>query len=228
MIIMSAIPIEKSQNLSSFQKACAKTQDRIMESVFGNEGLPDAVLHGGALGWRVHGSGRFSCDIDLYSQNVDKQMLTRAFDVVGLNIVRFRDTGNVIYAKLADATVGKKCSISDFEIMKLPVEGEIAHYTKVDGTTIPVIAISSDAMVKEKMLTYSNRTEMRDIYDIYYIITKVIGREGISTVLANQLSDFLAGLKRPANEGNLGERIYSGNAPSFKQMTIELAKAVRS
>lgn len=224
---MSVITIEKVASLKVDQKACAKIQDRVIGVLFGSGGLPDAVLHGGAQIWRCYDSRRFSCDVDIYSQMTNVQArLVPAFEDAGLVVVKFRDTGNVVFAKLTSTENGKEHS-SGFEIRRAPVEGEIAAYTNTDGSTTEVIAISPNAIALEKIAAYVGRAEIRDMYDLYHIIRSVIGRENVSAVLSSQLSNFTATLQRPVNEGDLGRSLYSGNIPTFVDMVTELRKATR-
>ncbi len=224
---MPAVTISKAPNLKADQKACAEIQDRIVEVLFRSNGLPDAVLHGGAQVWRCYGSSRFSCDVDIYSQMTDvQQRLIPAFESSGLTVAKFRDTGNVVFAKLT-ATAGGKEYVSGFEIRRAPVEGVVSEYTRVDGSGIEVISISPQAIALEKIAAYMGRSEIRDIYDLYFIIKNVIGRDNVSNALSVQLADFLATLQRPVNEGDLARRLYSGNAPTFVEMASYLRKVAR-
>ncbi|MCL4365481.1 nucleotidyl transferase AbiEii/AbiGii toxin family protein [Candidatus Marsarchaeota archaeon] len=224
---MPAITIEKSPGLKVEQKLCAQVQDVIINLLFGNNGLPDAVLHGGSQIWRCYGSGRFSCDVDIYSQMADTQtILIPAFKREGLEVAKFKDTGNVVFARLTAIIDGKEHS-SGFEIRRTPVEGVISTYTNVDGSTIDIVSISPSAIALEKIAAYMDRAEIRDMYDLHFIIKNVIGEKNVSPLLSGQLSDMLSTLQRPINEVDLAKRVYSRRAPTFDDMAAELRNVAR-
>ena len=224
---MPAITIKKFPGLKEEQKCCAEVQDAIIRVLFSNNGLPDAVLHGGSQVWRCYDSRRFSCDVDIYSQVKDPQVtLIPVLERAGLKVARFRDTGNVVFAKLTAISDGKEHS-SGFEIRRAPVEGIISTYTNTDGSTIDIVSISPTEIALEKILAYKGRAEIRDIYDLYFIIKNVIGRENVSQQLSGQLSNLLSKLQRPVDEGNLAKRVYSGRVPTFDEMAAELKVMAR-
>lgn len=238
VIVMATLTIEQSKALKPQEKAAAKLQDRLIEVIYGPNGPSDATLHGGSLVWRGHGSNRFSADIDIYSlmTNIETAFLPEV-ERAGLDVNKFRDTGNVIYAKfggivedIGGKPFGKYVEMK-VEIRRAPVEGTIASYTNSDGRTIPIISISPDQLVQEKIIAYKGRQEVRDLYDVYHLVTVANAVNlGENQELRSQIEEFVdfVHLNRPVNEGDLAKRIYVGNAPSFNDMLVALGKVKRS
>jgi len=235
---MPRISIEKSRGLSVAQKESAKATDQIVEKIFASGGVGDASLHGGLAGWRCYNSGRYSADADLYSMQPEiKGSLEPLLGQVGLVFRNFRDTGNVIFATVVQ--IGSKKIEVGLEFMRQPMPAGtiITDYTKYDGSTMSILALSPYALAKEKITAYGKRKEIRDIYDVFHLCTRVMvkeddpaAREGFvsDSSLKSELTHLLNHLDQPVNESDLGKRLYGVKSPpSFDHMARALIKLTR-
>ena len=46
-------------------------------------------------------------------------------------------------------------------------------YELIEGNTVNVLTLSPEELIKEKTLAYNNRRFIRDLYDIYVLITHI-------------------------------------------------------
>ena len=69
-------------------------------------------------------------------------------------------------------------------------------------------------MILEKIETYENRLEERDVYDIMILTNSVSNK----ALVSNKLRNFLEHIKKPVGREPIKDLIYEGVTPSFRQM----------
>lgn len=188
----------------------AVAQDAVVEAVYELE--PQAVLHGGTAVWRCYGGNRFSEDVDFYMGRPNSGFeLEKALERRGLQMEKFKQTENAVYAK---ALFGRTQVAFEASGFKRGVKPVIAEYEKADGGSIDVLTLSARELLKEKLAAYRNRRLIRDFYDVYHLSRLV--REGLRAELD--------GLPEPLDEKNLASLLLAGAVPSYRQM-VETVKA---
>jgi predicted nucleotidyltransferase component of viral defense system len=194
---MPQLTIEKSTGLKASQKGQAEAMDRLMEVFYGRNGLPDAVLHGGAAIWRCYGSSRFSPDADFYSSYTDIVRLAQSISESGFNILGLRDTGGgrsgasgVIFGTVSLPTENRQNRVT-FSITRVDVAGTIADYTKVDGSKMDIVTLNPESFMREKINAYNSRGKINDLYDLYHLVTKVVDFSALDRSKSEELLAFL-------------------------------------
>jgi predicted nucleotidyltransferase component of viral defense system len=92
-------------------KDIAILQDELVEIVYSI--FPDIVFHGGTSIWRCFKGNRFSEDIDLYYYETKdfENKLKQAILSNNLNLLKFKKTENVIFAKISNTKVEVRLEI---------------------------------------------------------------------------------------------------------------------
>jgi predicted nucleotidyltransferase component of viral defense system len=186
----------------------ALLQDELVEILYGEFQKHAPVLHGGTAIWRCYNGNRFSEDLDFYMQTREdfKESFLRDIAARNLEVITYKQTQNVIFAKVSNGTVEVRLEIN----IAKRVGKIVGEYEKADGSKIDVYTLSPEALVEEKMLAYQKRRMVMDIYDIYHLSRYA--------EKVHHLKEFLKEIKPPLDEKNLRAVVYSGVAPSFKEM----------
>ncbi len=237
-------PITRNAKMSKFEKDNAKKVDEIIEVIFGSDGIPDAILHGGIVPWRVFDSHRISFDIDIYSSEENTDKFIESIRKAGMEVTKDKttNTGHTTYLRINERN-GKDCLEVDMSISKTPVdvnwkpiEGELSLYKKADGSTIEVVALGPMAMLNEKISAYYDRKKITDLYDIYYITSKVLTHEDFekNNESLNRLIDLTVVARREAEkkdawekDANLREVVAMENVPTSKKMVDEIERVTK-
>ncbi len=204
------IPLEKRLRKRA-HRLIAALQDEVLEILYSLQ--QKLIIHGGTAIWRCYGGGRFSEDIDMYSASLPEGFENQLREMVhsrGLQLKKFKKTGNLVFCKVADGEVEIRIEIN---FSKAPHAIAIP-YEKLDGSSMIVFALPIDALIIEKAAAYLSRKFVRDIYDVYFLA----GRGALDGKTEKQLGGMLANLPEPIDESNLNSIVYSGAVPSFGQM----------
>lgn len=168
----------------------------------------DFILHGGTAVWRVYGGKRFSYDIDIYHndpEDVAKHFSSSsAFKVLKSKIT----PSKVLYLKIGNGVV------IELEASRVPkkVETVEASFWLVDGSTMVVVTLTPESLLREKARAFMDRKTAKDLYDIFYLLDfcdKSKTRremEKIVPLLESEPKDF----------PGLPELILVGKPPSFE------------
>jgi len=177
----------------------------------------DFILHGGTAVWRVYQGNRFSYDIDIYCDKPEE--IARHFtSLQGIGVVRKKLTpSGVLYMRLKDE--------GEIELEASPFHGNITpverEYWLVDGGNILVKTLSPEDLVREKIRAYLSRGQVRDLYDIYYLLDFCETRiEGLKEVLALKTP--------PADFEGLKDLILIGRSPSFETILSKVRRYARA
>lgn len=201
------------------QLEIATLQDIVVEIVYKID--LNAVLHGGTAIWRCYAGTRFSEDLDFYlTAQKFEEKFEKECKRCGIEIKKLKKTANLIFAKveLSSTVVSLE---GNFSVRK---KGIIANYERVDGTKMPVYTLAPEELIREKMQAYLSRRLIRDLYDIYFLLTSGIANPSL---IKNELKEFLQKLPEPKDEHVLKTLIYSGAVPSFKSMRDYLRRFSR-
>ncbi len=193
------------------QLEIAVLQDIVVEIVYKID--LNAILHGGTAIWRCYAGTRFSEDLDFYLtlHKGFKERFSDECKKYGLEMKKFKKSTNVVFAKVELS--GTVVSLEgNFSVRK---KGVLASYERVDGSRMPIYTLKPEELVKEKMQAYLSRKFIRDFYDVYFLVTSGAAD---SSLLKNELKEFLRKMPEPKDEQVLKTLIYSGAVPSFKSM----------
>jgi len=192
-------------------------QDELIDLVYALDN--SAILHGGTAIWRCYGGNRFSEDIDLYSKKLTESALKDAFASRRLEVKKLKKTQNLIFAKIAGADAEVRLEIN----LVAKASPVLQHYERIDGSTAPVLTLSPENLILEKIAAYNARKYMRDVYDIYHLLPQVsdYGR------IKKALSEFAAAPPGPADEPLLKTLIYAGRAPTFNEILSTLRRGMK-
>jgi predicted nucleotidyltransferase component of viral defense system len=194
----------------------AFAQDVLIQEVFRT--FNSAILHGGTAVWRCYQSNRFSEDLDFYISQKEKEKIEKFFDELknlGFKILKRKLTKNALYSKLKYNEVEIRFEVLFKEIKKFATK----EYEMADGTKIVVNTLFPEDLIKEKVETYLNRLNIRDLYDIFFLLDFAKQRE-----IKNDLSRLLKNFKNPKNEKELKYLIIVGTAPKLEEMLKKIKK----
>ncbi len=185
-------------------------QDEVMDVLYS---ISDKfILHGGTAIWRCYGGGRFSEDIDLYLSRLPDgfvESLGSKLKSRGLQLVKFKKTGNLIFCKISSPEAEIRLEIN----FSTKVRAVSIPYEKIDGSSMIVLCLSAEDLIREKADAYTSRKLIRDIYDVYFLLNLVKNPR-----LLSKLKPIVIKFQKPMDEDNLKAIIYSGAIPSFEQM----------
>ena len=212
------LPIAKQLKKQS-QVQIAFLQDEIVDILYSL--ADDLIFRGGTAIWRCYHGKRFSEDLDFYSLSFTNIMKEFHESVIshGLSVPRIEDTGNVIFSTIRnnDATIRVEINhVSD-------VTGNLMKYELTDGSNVEVLSLTADQFINEKILAYTDRRYIRDIYDIYHISTNF----QLQDLTRQNLMEFLSNLPQPLDEPVLRTLVYAGLAPTFENMIREMKRRIR-
>jgi predicted nucleotidyltransferase component of viral defense system len=103
------------------------------------------------------------------------------------------------------------------------VTGNQIKYELTDGSHVEVLSLTADQFINEKILAYTDRRYIRDIYDIYHISTNF----QLQALTKQNLMEFLSNLPQPIDEPVLRTLVYTGLAPTFENMIREMKRRIR-
>lgn len=202
-------------------RAIALTQDLLVLEVYRH--LPSAVMHGGTAIWRCYDSNRFSEDVDFYlpsdTAKARLQRLREGFKAKGLDVEKFKRNNGSLFVKLSYAGTEVR-----FEAILKPVEHSIIRpYEMSDGTSILVNTLPPEDLILEKIAAYRSRRKVRDLYDIYFLLSLL----EVSQKVRDSLREFLGRLESPTDERELKALIIVGSVPSVDALIGELQRWAR-
>ncbi len=166
------------------------------------------ILHGGAAVWRVYSGKRFSYDIDVYHNNPED--VAKHFSSSSLfKVLKSKITpSKVLYLKIGNKVV------AELEASPIPrrVETVEASFWLVDGSSMVVVTLTPESLLRGKVRAFMDRKTAKDLYDIFYLLdfcdkSKIRGEmEKIMPLLKSEPKDF----------PGLPELILVGKPPSFE------------
>lgn len=201
----------------------AALQDEVVEALYAAFPETKFVLRGGTAVWRCYGGNRFSEDLDFFTVSVlppgFKESFFAAMRALGLEVTKFKRTANTVFAKISGGG-GVEIRVEVSTACGAEKRGvSVAEFEKADGGVTDVYALSAYALLKEKMAAFASRRFARDFYDVYFL-SRLVEFDAVSR---RELKEFLRDAKPPVDEQNLEVLVFSGVAPSFKQMVEVLS-----
>lgn len=216
------IPLSNRLKMRS-QYDVALLEDVLVRVIYGIDRT--AEIHGGTAIWRCFGGRRFSKDIDIYLKSKDeleelKAKLPDTVERYGAKVLKFKDTGHLIYASLLMGDIHSEIDINYNKYYDNP---EIKNYENLDGTFYEVLIPSPEALVVEKINAYNDRRFITDLYDMRILIDNVQIEK-----VKDSMRDFLSSIKSPEKEEEkrLTGLIYEGPIPTFKSLVSYIGKAI--
>ena len=151
------------------EKEIAYAQDIIVEELYNF--FPKAVIHGGTAIWRCYNGNRFSEDIDVYI-NKDIKKIDVFFDFLvkrGFKIIKKRIKENSVYSELMYNDISVR-----FEATFQIKNSIFRKYETSESFFINVCTLLPEDLITEKINTYLKRKKIRDLYDVYFLLSELI------------------------------------------------------
>jgi len=187
----------------------ALAQDMIVEELYRK--FDRAVLHGGTAIWRCYSGKRFSEDLDFYLPK-DKEKINELFvelEKKGFKIIKKKILDNSVYSELEQNRVSVR-----LEATFQNIKGILLDYECADGNRISIYSLTPEEFIKEKASTYLKRMKIRDLYDIFFLMTKATEIKSVSKEIKKLLDEF----KKPVDDLDLKAILLEGIVPSSDDM----------
>lgn len=201
----------------SVHRETAVAQDLMVMGTY--EVYPGAVLHGGTAIWRCFGGGRFSEDLDLYLGTAGRRglsELSKNLSRKGLTELKLKQTRNAVFASFR---MGR--AVARFEAsLRTVKETVVLPYETADGGFMSVRTLGPDSLLVEKALAYGSRRKAKDLYDVYFLLTRAEGTEKARGAVRSMLEAF----EGPVDQRSLRALVISGTAPTTADMLEALAR----
>ena len=211
-------PIARQLRIKA-QVEMAYLQDEMVDIMYSLSN--DLILHGGTAIWRCYDGKRFSEDLNFYSRSFTEKIPTfqRMVDSHGLILSKIKDAGNVIFSNVRNDSANVKVEINHVSI----AVGTQMAYELTDGSSIEILSLTPDQFINEKILAYSNRRYIRDLYDIFHIVNSA----DLLNCSKRKLVKFMEQLEYPVDEKVLKTIVYSGLAPSFDNLIQGIMRRIK-
>lgn len=189
--------------------------------------LAGLVFGGGTMLRLCFGLNRFSVDLDFWV--IDKIDINKLFDEMKNCLSRFytlRDTADkfntlLFEIKSKDYPRSLKIEIRK-EIKKIKTEQAIA-YSKYSNTQIFLKIVSPEEMMKAKIEALLNRKEIRDAFDMEFLLKKGIPLEANREVL-NKILKGIGSFKKKDYTVKLGSLLEEGERKYYIAENFKILK----
>ncbi len=197
------------------EKEIAYAQDIIVGELY--KFFSNAVIHGGTAIWRCYNGNRFSEDVDVYiNRDLSKiEEFFKSLEAKGLKIIKKRVKENSIYSEFEFNNIRTR-----FEATFQNKKPFFKKYETSESFFINVYTLSPEDLVIEKVETYLKRRKIRDLYDIFFLISHVENKK----VVENYLKKLIQNYEKPKDEENLANIIIIGAVPSSDEILIGIKK----
>lgn len=209
------IPIIKRLR-KKVHKDTALAQDLMVIELYNS--LQETVIHGGTALWRCYGGNRFSEDVDAYLPKAYKgsagiRLFLSSLKGRGFVVNKFREKENSIYSVFSYMGTTVR-----FEAVFENIKSVVKPYEMFDGTFINVRTLEPDILLMEKADAYRRRKNIRDLYDVFFLL-KHVQRTGKTRKI---LLDLLENFEGPKDRADLKALIISGAVPEVKNILEEI------
>ena len=202
------------------QRKRAIVEDEIVDLIL--KRFENFVMHGGTVVWRCYGGNRFSRDVDFYSNlpvSAESAFQKRLHKLLTENGYPIREEKYNNKTKTLHVIFRGAETTGKLDITFIKARGVITEYLRVDGSRRMIRALGPEALLNEKLDTYSDKYangvhEIQDLYDIVILKDRL---SGLPKALRTKLTKFLSEIraKPPSGERELKQLVISGIAPSF-------------
>jgi predicted nucleotidyltransferase component of viral defense system len=192
------------------QVAIARAQDLAMEALLALD--EKLILHGGTAIWRCYNGKRFSYDLDIYASSIQVKKISNELKYElskrGLYMDIPTNSEKIIDIHSNDAVVKLEINV------KTSIKNVQMVYSKADGSSMFINTLNASDFIIEKIKAYNSRLYIRDLYDIYHLVsTQAINENSIKSLI-----QFLGNIEKPVDTKELQDLVYEGIAPSFEVM----------
>jgi predicted nucleotidyltransferase component of viral defense system len=189
----------------------AFAQDVLVAAAY--DAFPDFALHGGTAIWRCYGGTRFSEDVDAYVTRYHKKTadsFLQGLASKGVRKLKFKSTRSTLFGKfeLGGAVVSLEGAL------RSPPSRVVLPYETVSGGRMFVATLPAAELLKEKTSAYLARRKVRDLYDVFFLLSKVEDAREV----ANSLSKLVRSHTPPVDEVQLKSVVLEGVVPSATEM----------
>ncbi len=191
------------------QKQIAYAQDILVEELYNF--FPKAIIHGGTAIWRCYNGNRFSEDVDVYIKKDKKRinLFFKSLEKIGFKIIKKRIKNNSIYSNLIFNETMIRFEAT-FQIKK-PI---FKRYETSESFFINIYTLTPEDLIMEKVDTYLKRGKIRDLYDIFFLLSYTEQNKMIKSYLNKLIKNFI----KPEDEENLQAIIILGAIPNSEEL----------
>ena len=189
----------------------------------------DSLVFGGGTSLRLClGLNRFSVDLDFWI--VKKVNTKKLFSQLKQYLSQFykitdcADKHNTLLFELKSKDYPRSLKIEiRKEFKKVKIEQAIA-YSKYANTQVLLNIVSAEDMMREKTLTFLDRKEIRDVFDIEFLFKKGITLYGSKDILKKLLKQMAAFTKRDYTQ-KLGSLLEEDQRRYYTQENFKILKS---
>ena len=215
--MIAQIPLNLKLKKKS-ERDIAYAQDIIVGELY--KFFPNAIIHGGTAIWRCYSGNRFSEDIDAYISR-DSRKIDDFFNSLsgkGFKIIKKRIKENSLYSELDLSGISVR-----FEATFQNKNLFFRRYETSESFFINVYTLSPEDLIIEKVQAYLKRRKIRDLYDIFFLLSYSENKKMITAHLKKLIENF----KSPLDEDNLKNIIITGAVPSSSEILMEIERWVK-
>lgn len=221
---MAAVPLAQRLKRRA-HRAIALAQDVLVAQAY--DSFPDCVLHGGTAIWRCYGGSRFSEDVDTYLPTYSDsgaRRFRRGLAAKGMEELKFKASENTVFGKFSFSGA----SVSFEGALRGPPSVRVTTpYELLGGGYMLVFALPPEALVVEKAAAYTARRKVRDLYDVFFLLSKVEDRRRRRREVARSLASLVSGSRQPVDEAQLKATVLAGAVPSASEMIEGIRRWVK-
>lgn len=197
------------------ERDIAYAQDVIVGELY--KFFHDAIIHGGTAIWRCYQGNRFSEDIDAYIPgDIEKiESFFNSLEEKGMKIIKKKISENSVYSELEINRTAAR-----FEATFQSKKPSLKRYETAESFFINVYTLSPEDLIIEKVETYLKRRKIRDLYDIFFLISYAENKKLIEAYLKKLIENY----QKPVDEENLASIIIAGVVPSSDEILLEIKR----
>jgi hypothetical protein len=189
----------------------AFAQDVLVAAAY--DAFPDFVLHGGTAIWRCYGGARFSEDVGAYLPRYQKKAsdaFLQGLASKGVRRLKFKATGSSLFGKfeLGGAVVSLEGTLRN------PPGRVVMPYEMLSGGRMLVATLPATELVKEKASAYLARKKVRDLYDVFFLLSKVENPRDVS----KNVDALVRSYAPPVDGSQLKAVVLEGAVPSATEL----------
>ncbi|HVP22301.1 MAG TPA: nucleotidyl transferase AbiEii/AbiGii toxin family protein [Conexivisphaerales archaeon] len=209
--LMSSLPLHLRLKKRAHRDT-AIAQDLLVMAIY--DVFPSSVIHGGTAIWRCYGGNRFSEDVDVYlwppPEDESLGALSSALRAKGFEEMKLKRSPNALYARFSYG--GTEVRLEG--VFKEVPGSVVRSFELTDGARISVRTLTPDALLVEKVRAYMGRRKVRDLYDVFFLLSLAERGRGVRA----SLGELSKGYAPPPDEGLLRALVISGSVPSADDM----------
>lgn len=212
------------QDLIKHEQFELEVLDRLNSGRF----LADLIFGGGTMLRICHGLDRYSVDLDFWVvKDIDWGKFYRKLEKYLLQYYKLSDSANKHYTILFELKATQFPRALKIEIRKeakiIKTETSIAYGTK-SNIQVMLKTVALEDMMKSKIAAFLDRKEIRDAYDIEFLLKRGVPLSSDNDMLAKVLAE-LEKLKKKDFAVKLGSLLGAAQRKYYLENNFRILKA---